>query len=279
MMMLRPFPAIALLAAVAVLSVAAPVIAADEISAAADHPVTFRNDVMAVLSKAGCNAGACHGNRSGKGGFKLSLRGESPAADYDALTRDVYARRIDPLDPDRSLVLLKTTAQVAHEGGRRFGTDAPEYRILRSWIDAGAPRDDDATTPKLVKLEVSPGDRVLVDPEDRMKITATATFSDASKRDVSRMAVYEQSVQIADISADGQITRKKLGEAGIVVRYLNRQQVVRVAFVPARPTFAWSEPPASNFIDEQIFAKLRTLRTNPSELCSDESSPAGRTST
>ena len=51
--------------------------------------VSFRNDVMAVLSKAGCNAGACHGNKNGKGGFKLSLRGQDPDLDYDALTRDV----------------------------------------------------------------------------------------------------------------------------------------------------------------------------------------------
>src|SRR5688572_28125414 len=39
----------------------------------AEGPVSFRNDVMAVLSKAGCNLGTCHGNANGKGGFKLSL--------------------------------------------------------------------------------------------------------------------------------------------------------------------------------------------------------------
>ena len=42
--------------------------------------VSFRNDVMAVISKAGCNAGTCHGNKNGKGGFKLSLRGQDPEA-------------------------------------------------------------------------------------------------------------------------------------------------------------------------------------------------------
>src|SRR6476619_1806013 len=82
---------------------------------------SFRNEVMPVLSKAGCNAGACHGNKNGKGGFKLSLRGQDPAEDYAALTRDLFARRLDPIDPDRSLLLLKPTTQLAHEGGKRFG--------------------------------------------------------------------------------------------------------------------------------------------------------------
>src|SRR5688500_13229042 len=73
-------------------------------------PPSFRNDVMAVLSKAGCNAGACHGNKSGKAGFKLSLRGQDPDIDFDVLTRDAFARRTDPMDPDQSLILLKATA-------------------------------------------------------------------------------------------------------------------------------------------------------------------------
>jgi hypothetical protein len=258
-------------------------------AAPVDPPLSFRNDVMPILSKAGCNAGACHGNKSGKGGFKLSLRGENPIADYDALARDVYARRIDPFDPDRSLILLKATAQIAHEGNRRFTADSPEYTILRQWIDAGAPRDSE-NSPKLVKLEVTPTERVLVEPVNEVRIRATATFSDGSTRDVSRMAVYEQSQQLADISIDGVVTKKKLGgpavgepavgrpavgepavgETSIAVRFLNRQTVVRLAFVPARPEFAWSNPKPKNVVDEQIFAKLKTLRMNPSELCGDE---------
>src|SRR5690349_5428388 len=78
--------------------------------------VSFRNEVMAVLSKGGCNAGACHGNQNGKGGFKLSLRGQDPGADFAALTRDALARRTDPLRPADSLVLLKATGAVPHEG-------------------------------------------------------------------------------------------------------------------------------------------------------------------
>src|SRR5580698_2928215 len=93
--------------------------------------VSFRNDAMAVFSKAGCNAGACHGNKNGKGGFRLSLRGQDPEADFLSLTRDADARRVNLLDPDRSLILLKPTAQIAHQGGLRFRPDSMEYKIIR----------------------------------------------------------------------------------------------------------------------------------------------------
>src|SRR6476619_1351216 len=98
--------------------------------AAADESVSFRNEVMAVLSRAGCNAGACHGNQNGKGGFKLSLRGEDPSFDLLALTRGTLARRTDTQRPDDSLVLLKATAAVPHEGGLRFRVNSPEYDLL-----------------------------------------------------------------------------------------------------------------------------------------------------
>src|SRR5438876_3996493 len=101
-------------------------------SAAAD--ISFERDVMAVLSRAGCNAGACHGNLNGKGGFKLSLRGEDPALDRAALTRDMLARRADPHRRDESLILLKATGGVPHEGGIRFSKTSTEYAALRSWI-------------------------------------------------------------------------------------------------------------------------------------------------
>src|SRR5437867_5925682 len=105
------------------------------------NKVSFRNEVMAVLSKAGCNAGTCHGNKNGKGGFKLSLRGQDPDTDYLTLTRDSLARRINPLEPEESLMLLKPNTQVAHEGGLRFKKRSEEYEILRRWIADGMPID------------------------------------------------------------------------------------------------------------------------------------------
>ena len=234
----------------------------------ADESVSFRNDVMAVLSKAGCNAGGCHGNRAGKGGFKLSLRGEDPHADFAALARDALGRRINVVDPDRSLILLKPTGQVSHEGGIRFRPDSLEYRILRKWVERRVPADG-ASTPTLTRLEVSPTQKVVVEPEDGVKITATAVFSDGARRDVSNLAVYEQSMELATIAPDGQVRRQRPGETTVIVRYLDRQQPVTLAFIPARPQFTWSGAPATNYIDRHIQLKLKTLRINPSGPCSD----------
>ena len=232
------------------------------------QPVSFRNDVMAVLSKAGCNAGACHGNRNGKAGFKLSLRGQDPEADFAALTRDMYARRTNPMDPDQSLVLLKPTAQISHQGGKRFGTDSLEYHILRRWIAAGLPHDSDST-PVVERLEVTPGRQILIDPHNELRIKAIAIFSDGSRRDVSNLAVYEQSTELAKISADGLVKRQRMGEMAVVVRYLQCQQVVQLAFIPSRPNFVWQPVPERNYIDHQILEKLHEMRVNPSPPASD----------
>src|SRR5689334_25060560 len=149
----RPLPL-----AVAVLVCTAP-------AALAADPPDFRREVAPLLSRAGCNAGACHGNFNGKGGFRLSLRGEDPAFDYAALTRDTLGRRTDPFHPAESLVLLKATGAVAHEGGRRFGPDSAEYAALRDWIAAGTP-DSPAKQPALTRLTVTPGEQVVVEPAD-----------------------------------------------------------------------------------------------------------------
>ena len=236
-------------------------------SRAADD-VLFRREVMAVISKAGCNAGSCHGNATGKGGFKLSLRGQDPDLDWQALTRDQAGRRVSLMQPENSLILLKATASLTHEGGQRFAPDSPEYAIFLRWLRAGAP-DSGAKAPKLVKLDVAVPDHVVIEPAIDLKLRVTAKFADGVERDVTRFAVYEPNNQVAKVSADGLVTRDKAGETTVLVRYLNQQVPVPLAFIPARPDFVWSNPPANNYIDEQVFKKLRLLRMNPSELCTD----------
>lgn len=238
------------------------------LSAAATEHVSFRNDVMAVLSKAGCNMGACHGNQNGKAGFKLSLRGEDPEADYRSLTRDMFARRTNPNAPDQSLLLLKATAQLAHEGGQRFARESSEYAILRQWIAAEA-RDDGESAPQLQQLVVSPTEQILIEPVTAAQFTVTAEFSDGTRRDVTRLACYEPANQLVKVGPAGRAESVKPGETTIIVRYLDRQLPARLAFVPARPGFQWSGARPNNFVDEHIFAKLKPLRMNPSAPCSD----------
>src|SRR5947209_7122853 len=99
---------------------------------------SFKNHVIPVLTKSGCNQGACHGALAGKNGFKLTLRGYDPDLDYDMLTRQSVGRRVSLADPSASLMLQKPTMGIPHGGGRRFTTDSLEYRIIAEWIANGA---------------------------------------------------------------------------------------------------------------------------------------------
>lgn len=227
----------------------------------------FRTDVMAVLSKAGCNAGTCHGNAMGKGGFKLSLRGQDPDLDWLALAREQGGRRVNMVEPEQSLSVLKAVGSVAHEGGKRFDLASPECEIFLRWIRDGA--KDSGAARKLVKLDVTPKEQVLIEPASEVKIKAIATFSDGTVRDVARLAVFDPNNLGVKISVDGSVTREHFGETTVLVRFLGQQVPVRLAFAPERKDFVWSEPPAVNFIDGHVFKKLRTLRVNPAGLCDD----------
>ena len=118
------------------------------VAAPVEAPVSFRREVMAVLSKNGCASGPCHGNRNGKGGFKLSLRGEDPESDYIAILQGAAGRRLNFSEPDQSLLLLKPATDVAHEGGARLKKGGADYELLRRWIADRAP--DDAAAAKLM---------------------------------------------------------------------------------------------------------------------------------
>ena len=235
----------------------------------ADAGVLFNRDVMAVLSKAGCNAGQCHGNANGKGGLKLSLRGEDAAFDFNVLSRDQLARRADPLAPDQSLLLLKATSGLAHEGNKRFETNSTEYAILHDWI-AGGLKADPPSAPKLKRVEVSPKEKLVFAPETTAQLSVQAFFNDGSRKPITSMAVYETSSPFVTVSHDGLVKASGPGEVTVIARYLDQQVPVRLAFVPKHPGFRWKRTPENNYIDKQIFAKLKTLRMNPSELCTDE---------
>jgi hypothetical protein len=223
---------------------------------------------MAVLSRAGCNQGACHGNLNGKGGFKLSLRGQDPDWDFRAITRDSLGRRIDRATPAASLILRKPTAAVPHEGGRRFEAGSAEYEILRQWIAAGCHRD--SSVPELVGLEVSPAECIVEAPADRVALRVQARWRGGGVSDMTRLACCEASnPAVATVDADGTVRRLRDGETAVSVRFLQQQVSVRLAFVHTRPGFRPVHPPEVNFIDRQVFAKLRSLRMNPSDLCDD----------
>jgi hypothetical protein len=231
--------------------------------------VSFERDVLPVLTRAGCNAGACHGNLNGKGGLKLSLKGEDIANDFAILTRDMLARRIDPIRPDESLILKKATAQVPHEGGARFSMNSGEYAILREWIARGGKLDAPGG-PTITKLVVTPANKILIDPANRFRVQAVAHFSDNTTRDVTTLAAYEfTAVGIARIAADGEVIREQTGETVLLVRYLSQVEPVRVVFLPDRPVPDFANVAPNNEIDKLVFAQLKELRLKPAELAAD----------
>ena len=229
---------------------------------------SFRNDVMAVLSKAGCNLGTCHGNAHGKGGLKLSLRGQNPAQDFETLSRQGGSRRANVVTPEASLLLRKPLMDVPHEGGRRFKADSAEYRILQSWIAAVMPADSE-NAPKLVALKVEPQHDTIYAPDTTATIRATAEFSNGSKRDVTSLAVYESSATFVAVTNLGIATGDRAGLTTITVRYLDQQVPVRLEFVPERPDFVAAAPEPANFVDELVFRQLARLKINPSDICDD----------
>ncbi|MEX0937927.1 MAG: DUF1549 domain-containing protein [Pirellulales bacterium] len=235
------------------------------------EPISFEYETLVALSKQGCNSGACHGSPSGKAGFRLSLRAYDPKLDELTLIRETYGRRVNPVRPEESLILQKPMMQVAHGGGKRLSEDDAAYAILKSWI-AESCRVDSANAPECVRLEVyPPSARVLKRPAHTQQVTALAHFSDGTVRDVTDLAVFTSSdEEVAVVDERGLVVGKDRGQAAILVRYLDRIETCDLTFVRDIEGFAWSDPPAGNYIDELVHQKLRQLKYLPSELCTDE---------
>ncbi len=233
-------------------------------------PVSFRRDVIAALNVGGCNSGACHGTPSGKNGFKLTLRGYDPAADYLQLTRDVLGRRTDRLGPNESLMLQKALGRVPHEGSMRFPASSIPGRALHAWLAEGL-QDDPANLPALKKIDVLPGSRVLNQPAKWQQLAVIGHFADGQTRDVTRLTVFSSSdAAIANVNANGLVEFSQSGEVAILCRYLEELVPVRLMYLEPKPGFQWSNPPQMNYVDKHIFAKLKMLDIQPSDICTDQ---------
>ncbi|MGL4550585.1 MAG: DUF1549 domain-containing protein [Gemmataceae bacterium] len=236
-----------------------------------EHTWSFRNHVIPVLTRTGCNSGACHGALAGKGGLKLSLRGYDPAADHFALTRQALGRRVDREAPEKSLLLLKPTMASAHGGGLRVEAGSREYRVLSEWIAAGAPamKADDV---RVQRLEVLPGVSVLK-PGDAAQIVVRAWYSDGHAEDVTRWAKFTSSEEtVANVDADGRVRVLAPGEAAVSVLYSNlvASATVVVPYPNRLDPKLLAASPRNNFIDEHVLAKLARLNLPPSPGCADE---------
>jgi hypothetical protein len=231
-------------------------------------PVSFRQDVIPSFSQAGCNTGACHGTPTGKGGFRLSLRGYLPDQDYSILSREVAGRRINPMAPETSLILSKPLGQIPHEGGLRLVRDSKSLEFLHDWIKEGAKDDPGASV--ALKLEIFPDARVLTAPATTQQVAVLVHYADKTVRDITPICYYDSSnPTIAEVDADGYVRFKTRGEVAIIAHYLNLVANIRLTHLVEVPGFVAANVPQDNAIDRAVFQKLNKMRIQPSETCTD----------
>ena len=241
-----------------------------EVTHVGEHdPVSFTNEVVAALTKHECNSGGCHGAPSGKGGFRLSLWGYDPALDLRTLRREHFGRRTNSFAPAESLLLLKPQGRVTHGGGLRLRPGQPAYDLLERWITEGS-RADPPSAPRCVGIEVYPDSRAFERTDAVQQLAVFASFSDGTRRDVTPLVRFASSDDgIAAADANGLVTARAAGEVAVLVQYLEHAATSRLRFLDTRAPFEWTSPPVNNYVDEQVFAKLRAIRITPSDLCTD----------
>jgi hypothetical protein len=232
------------------------------------RPVDFRTDVIAALSRAGCNQGSCHGSPQGKNGFRLSLRGHDPDLDLATLTRAEMGRRVDLQRPEKSLFLLKGTGRVPHQGGVVLRDKDLTYRILLRWVTEGC---RDGGPPPITKLEVSPARRQLPSDAPEQQLTVRAHFKSGEVRDVTALSVFSvNDLEAASVSRNGLVQFKQTAEVSVLVRYLDQFANSRLTYVRTDPKFVWQAPKSANAIDALVFPRQRELQLLPAPIASDE---------
>ncbi len=224
--------------------------------------VEFDRHVASLFGRLGCNAGSCHGSFQGRGGLSLSLFGADPGRDFEAIARAASGRRVNPLEPDRSLVLLKATGQVPHEGGQRFAPGSWEYRVIRAWIADGARRDPARPSPRAI--EIRPSESRLERPGATGRLAVVARFADGSESDVTAFCdLRVRDTEVADVSNTGAVRGLGPGDTAVVASYNGLVAAARVLVPTGRPVVV-PEVPAAEFVDREVFAKLRALGVEPS---------------
>ncbi|QDV36131.1 DUF1553 domain-containing protein [Tautonia plasticadhaerens] len=235
-----------------------------------DEPRSFRNHVLPVMTRFGCNQGSCHGAAAGKNGFRLTLRGYGPELDYDALTRQAAARRIDKTSPAESLMLLKATGAVEHGGGPLFAPGSADYRVIAEWIGAGlpAPTEDD---PRIDAVEAFPP-AVSLRPGDTQQILVRASYTDGRTADVTRWAKFGTTDEtVATVDDSGRLTVVGPGEGAVTVWFDSRVALSSVTVPHDRSIdeTIFAEAPRHNRVDELNLDTLAALRIPPSPPCDD----------
>jgi hypothetical protein len=231
---------------------------------------SFRNDVLPLMTKMGCNSGPCHGAAAGKNGFKLTLRGYDPVADYYTLTHQANARRTDRMEPGRSLILLKPTLTVPHGGGRRFDVGSPEYKVMAGWLAQGMPPPGDSDA-LVADIQVLPREASLR-PGAEQQLIVTAVYSDGHTADVTRWAKFDSGDEgVASVDSNGHVVMHGYGEAPVTVWYQSHVTFsrLRIPFPYRLEQTVFTKAPRHNSIDDLILKHLAALHIPPSPPATD----------
>jgi len=243
-------------------------LAGTSFAAETPRPLSFVNDIQPILTKAGCNAGACHAKAiTGQRGFRLSVLGFEPEEDYEAIVKQGKGRRVFPAAPEESLLITKGAAIVPHTGGKHLEPGSEAYKTLVRWIAEGMnyAQKNEAT---LSSILVEPA-RVTMKIKTAQQLKVTANYSDGSSRDVTKLALFEANDRaMATAGEQGLVKTLDLpGNVAIMVRFGGRVSVCSVSIPLGAPVD--SLPPVKNFIDQHVFANLKQIGVPPSPLCDD----------
>ena len=225
--------------------------------------VEFENDLVPLLTRHGCNAGACHGAAIGRGGFRLSLYGGDPKADYAAIVRQIRGRRVNLARPEESLIVLKPSEQVEHGGGAVFDDDGPSAQLLLDWIRQGA---SDESTRQLERVVVTPAQHLANELGVPIQLQTVAHYSDGSQRDVTPWAVFspedDSAVEVDEQTFQARLLRR--GRHIVVARYLTKVVPVELIVPLADSQVDLASEQQNNFVDGEILASLAKLGLQPS---------------
>jgi hypothetical protein len=229
---------------------------------------SFRQDIVPLLTRYGCNAGGCHGKLAGQNGFKLSLRGYAPEWDHVSIIRDLGGRRVDYARPGASLLVTKASGQVAHEGGKRFEKDSQASKMLAAWIAARTPGPD-AAEADAIKLEITHAGATLKVGETR-KLTVTAHWPDGKVRDVTWLAqFYSNDESTVAVTPDGLVKAVRNGATAVRIHFQGLVEVVLFEMPYPADVDPGQYATKNNFVDDHVLAKLAALRIPVSPACDD----------
>lgn len=151
-----------------------------------EDQVDFAQQIIPIITQAGCNSGACHGAAAGRGYLSLSLFGSRPQSDYETLLFASPGRFIDLEQPESSLLLQKPGGYLDHGGGVKLDVDEAAFKLLRNWIENGAPR---GTLAKPSHLTISPSSSIECTVGEVVEISATSDWRSGDQQHAEKQTV------------------------------------------------------------------------------------------